>query len=153
MLAVLSLPCNRGGFHTSMLVPPVETREATRIPRLAESRRCSDPLAETSERTVPNRDDERLSVPHSRWFPHKRHAGSTGCLRFSFVGGKRKKSRKLRSPCVSRIWTKYKVQMNRIKVCSVNDSVKQNAIRRVARIQAAALRACWTDPCADLRHS
>jgi hypothetical protein len=28
----------------------------------------------------------------------KRHAGSTDCLRFSFVGGKRKKSRKLRSP-------------------------------------------------------
>jgi hypothetical protein len=32
------------------------------------------------------------------WSPHKRHAGSTDCLRFSFVGGKRKKSRKLRSP-------------------------------------------------------
>ena len=26
------------------------------------------------------------------------HAGSTNWLRFSFVGGKRKKSRKLRSP-------------------------------------------------------
>jgi hypothetical protein len=30
--------------------------------------------------------------------PNERHAGSTDCLRFSFLGGKRKKSRKLRSP-------------------------------------------------------
>src|SRR5256884_9746080 len=35
--AVLFLPCNRGDFRTGPLVPPVEAREVTRIPCLAES--------------------------------------------------------------------------------------------------------------------
>ena len=36
-LAVLFLSGNRGIFHSGPLVPPVETREVTRIPCLAES--------------------------------------------------------------------------------------------------------------------
>jgi hypothetical protein len=54
-------------------------------------------LAKTSEKAVPNRNEERVA-PRITNFLNKRHAESTDCLRFSFVGGKRKKSRKLRSP-------------------------------------------------------
>lgn len=39
------------------------------------------------------------------------HAGSTNWLRFSFVGGKRKKSRKLRSPACPASGPKHKVQI------------------------------------------
>ena len=41
------------------------------------------------------------------------HAGSTNWLRFSFVGGKRKKSRKLRSPACPASGPKHKVQITR----------------------------------------
>src|SRR5579864_2587621 len=41
-----------------------------------------------------------------------RHAGSSDWLRFSFVGGKRKKSRKLRSPARSAFGLNLGVQMN-----------------------------------------
>src|SRR6266481_2486613 len=59
------------------------------------------------------RDDvKRLGRLHSRRSPHKRHAGSTDCLRFSFIGGKRKKIAKIPLPRVSRIWTKPEVQIN-----------------------------------------
>src|ERR1700679_1590426 len=40
----LFVPCNRGIFRTGLLVPPVETREVTRIPRLAESRSTQIPV-------------------------------------------------------------------------------------------------------------
>jgi hypothetical protein len=41
---VLFLPCNRGIFHTGLLVPAVETREVTRIPCFAESRSTQIPV-------------------------------------------------------------------------------------------------------------
>jgi hypothetical protein len=43
-MAVLFVPYNRAIFHTGLLVPPVETREVTRIPCLAESRGAQVPV-------------------------------------------------------------------------------------------------------------
>jgi len=40
----------------------------------------------------------QLQSRPSQTNPYALHAGSTNWLRFSFVGGKRKKSRKVRSP-------------------------------------------------------
>src|SRR5277367_1431048 len=63
--ALLFLPRNRGIFHTGMLVPPVETREVTRIPCLAESRSTQIPVgadfAGHGAQIVPKIDD--------RWTP------------------------------------------------------------------------------------
>ncbi len=63
-----------------------------------------------------------------------RHAGSTDCLRFSFVGGKRKKSRKLRSPACPRIWTEHEVQTNRSKTMLTGGPTKTEYGRRGAKI-------------------
>src|SRR5277367_4369242 len=63
--ALLFLPRNRGIFHTGMLVPPVETREVTRIPCLAESRSTQIPVwadfTRGGAQIVPKIDD--------RWTP------------------------------------------------------------------------------------
>src|SRR5580700_10957416 len=62
---LLFLPCNRGIFHTAMLVPPVETREVTRIPCLAESRSAQLPVwadfARHGAQIVPKIDDRWTS--------------------------------------------------------------------------------------------
>src|SRR6267378_5092980 len=61
----LFLPCNRGRFHTGLLVPPVETREITRIPCLAESRSSQIPVwadfTRHGAQVVPKIDDRRTA--------------------------------------------------------------------------------------------
>src|SRR5271163_593245 len=63
--ALLFLRCNRGIFRTGLLVPPVETREVTRIPCLAESRSTQIPVwadfTRHGAQVVPKIDD--------RWTP------------------------------------------------------------------------------------
>src|ERR1700740_2339123 len=59
--APLFLPCNRGVF----LVPPVETREVTRLPCLAESRSTQIPVwadfSRHGAQIVPKIDDRRTA--------------------------------------------------------------------------------------------
>src|ERR1700757_4689068 len=61
----LFFPYHRGIFHTGLLVPTVETREVTRIPRLAESRSAQIPVSTDftchGAQVVPKIDD--------RWTP------------------------------------------------------------------------------------
>src|SRR5277367_5250033 len=63
--ALLFLPCNRGRFHTGLLVPPVKTREVSRVPRLTESGFIQIPVcadfARHGAQVVPKIDD--------RWTP------------------------------------------------------------------------------------
>src|SRR5580704_14952735 len=61
----LFLPHNRGIFHSGFLVPPVETREVTRIPCLAESGSTQIPVwadfTRYGTQIVPKIDDRRTS--------------------------------------------------------------------------------------------
>src|ERR1700735_4541197 len=61
--APLFLPYNRGIFLARLLVPPVKTREVTRIPCLAESRSTQVPVwadfTRHSAQIVPKIDDRR----------------------------------------------------------------------------------------------
>src|SRR6476661_3612755 len=63
VLPVLFLPCSGVRFYTGLLVPPVETREVTRIPRLAESRSTQIPVwadfTRNGAQVVPKIDDGR----------------------------------------------------------------------------------------------
>src|SRR5208282_2912278 len=81
----LFLPHNRGIFHTGPLVPPVETREVTRIPRLTESRSTQIPVwadfTRHGAQVVPKIDDRRTApepvpvidtVDHKAWLEHER---------------------------------------------------------------------------------
>jgi hypothetical protein len=83
--AVLFLPCNRGIFRTGPLVPPVEAREVTRIPCLAESRRAQVPVgtdfARHRAQIIPEVCDRRAApkpvavvdaVDHEPWLEHER---------------------------------------------------------------------------------
>jgi hypothetical protein len=60
------------------------------------------------------RDDERVA-PRIHELPQQTTYRVHDCLRLSFVRGKRKKSRKTPFLCVSRIFTKHKVQINRLQ--------------------------------------
>src|SRR5277367_487454 len=83
--ALLFLPRNRGIFHTGMLIPPVETREVTRIPCLAESRSTQIPvradLTRNGAEIMPKIDDRRTppkpvavidAVDHEPGLEHER---------------------------------------------------------------------------------
>src|ERR1700720_1514434 len=85
LVAALFLPYNRGIFHTGLLVPPVETREVTRIPCLAESRSTQIPVwadfARHVAQVVPKIDDRRTppepvavvdAVDHEARLEHER---------------------------------------------------------------------------------
>ena len=62
---MLFLPCNRGRFRTLKFVPPVETREVTRIPGLAETGFAQIPVwadfTGHGAQIVPKIDDRRTS--------------------------------------------------------------------------------------------
>jgi hypothetical protein len=63
--ALLFLPCNRGIFHTGLLVPTVKTREVTGIPCRAESRSTQIPVwadfTRYGAQIVPKIDDRRTA--------------------------------------------------------------------------------------------
>jgi hypothetical protein len=95
-------------------------------------------LAKTSEKAVPNRNEERVA-PRITNFLNKRNAESTGCLRFSFVvvsGRNRENSVPLRVPHLHQT----QVQIGS-KTCLVIDSMKQN---RICRTQESTLLPCET---------
>src|SRR5258708_15982343 len=82
---LLFLSCTRGIFHTGLLVPPVKTREVTRIPCLAESRSTQIPVWPDFPRhgaqVVPKIDDRRTppepvavidAVDHEARLEHER---------------------------------------------------------------------------------
>jgi len=63
-------------------------------------------------RKVNHASPHRLDL---RIHPYAQHVGSTNWLRFSFVGGKQKKSRKFRSPTCRAQGSNIRHQTNRTK--------------------------------------